>query len=298
MTGKRTSTQAATATSPSHRVLRSISVPSARLEIRQSRYPAIGSGTLVMPQGLLELSLSGRAASGEVYFHRDHKRRLGGRVGDMAYIPADMRFEGNWQRGIETTFCCFFSGDSAECSQPWEDQDLAAALAIKSPFMESLARQLTYELEHQRPYREVAIEGLCLQLAAEVGRQRRMARHQGTSSSISRAEEFSRIVQAIEAGVVLPSLRGLAGSFGLSERHLGRLFIENTGQTFSRFILNLKMKRARYLLSSTTRAIKDIAFEMGYSVPADFTRAFSKEVGRSPSAYRTETISGRRDMIH
>ncbi|MGX9669988.1 helix-turn-helix transcriptional regulator [Mycobacterium sp. HM-7] len=52
------------------------------------------------------------------------------------------------------------------------------------------------------------------------------------------------------------------------------------------FLLDLRIDRAKTLLSSTTQAVAEIALSVGFSTPSHFATAFRKRVGISPTAYR------------
>ncbi|MFZ4451411.1 helix-turn-helix domain-containing protein [Salibacterium aidingense] len=82
------------------------------------------------------------------------------------------------------------------------------------------------------------------------------------------------------------TLSGLAELFNISSRHLNRIFKEATGQTVIEAVHQIRIKRARYLLSQTSEKIIWIAMEVGYEDPAFFTRLFSRQLGCSPGKYR------------
>lgn len=62
---------------------------------------------------------------------------------------------------------------------------------------------------------------------------------------------------------------------------------EITSMTPNDFILNYKMEQAKkWLLENYDDSIADIAYKLGYSDPAYFSRIFKKIVGESPQQYR------------
>lgn len=63
---------------------------------------------------------------------------------------------------------------------------------------------------------------------------------------------------------------------------------EITGQTAREFILQIRLKRAVELLLSTDESISEIAYQLGFSSPGNFTRSFQKQHGKSPKVYREE----------
>ena len=88
-----------------------------------------------------------------------------------------------------------------------------------------------------------------------------------------------------ESGEGMPTLVELAHTLNLSPRTLDRYLVrEGTGfRTLSRAA---RHARACALLESGDLGVTEIAYELGYSDAANFTRAFRREAGTSPSAYR------------
>lgn len=78
----------------------------------------------------------------------------------------------------------------------------------------------------------------------------------------------------------------VAALFGYSPRHLGRLFMEHYGQTYSDHVRMLRMVAAMALLSDSTLLVAEVGANVGYPDPAMFSRAFRRAVGVSPSEYR------------
>ncbi|MGA3328699.1 MAG: AraC family transcriptional regulator [Terriglobia bacterium] len=101
---------------------------------------------------------------------------------------------------------------------------------------------------------------------------------------------FKIVQKIVERGFAKPlRVKDVARRVGLSASRFGRLFKRQTGQTFKRFLLAFRMKRARnLLLLDPTLLIKDVAMSVGYSYwhLCIFTRDFEKYWGCSPSECR------------
>lgn len=82
------------------------------------------------------------------------------------------------------------------------------------------------------------------------------------------------------------SLLTTSEQLGLSPGYFSKLFKEKTGVSFSDYLLKIKMARARQLLCDVTLKIYEVAFQVGYENPKNFTRAFRQYFGISPSEYR------------
>ncbi len=82
------------------------------------------------------------------------------------------------------------------------------------------------------------------------------------------------------------SLEELASSVNMSKYHFAKEYKRRTGASpISRFI-DLKMKRACYLLDIEDRNISEISYMLGYDNPYYFSRIFKKVTGYSPREYR------------
>jgi AraC-like DNA-binding protein len=71
----------------------------------------------------------------------------------------------------------------------------------------------------------------------------------------------------------------------MSSRTLKRRLAEE-GSTFSELLEGYRRDRAMLLLRSRERSVEDVADELGYADPANFTRAFRRWTGLTPRAFR------------
>jgi transcriptional regulator GlxA family with amidase domain len=78
----------------------------------------------------------------------------------------------------------------------------------------------------------------------------------------------------------------LARQASLSERHLRRLFSEQTGTTPARFTERVRVEAARDLLAGTTTPIETIAAGCGFGSAETMRRAFLRVLGVGPAEYR------------
>ncbi len=75
---------------------------------------------------------------------------------------------------------------------------------------------------------------------------------------------------------------------GYSEAHFMRIFKEETGQTFTRFLTEYRLTAASYYLKETEEAVSVIAENCGFENLSYFIRSFKKKYGVSPSVYRKQ----------
>lgn len=82
------------------------------------------------------------------------------------------------------------------------------------------------------------------------------------------------------------SLDDLAEYFQLTPAYCSALIKEQTGNSFSRGLLQMRIDHAKRLLEQDERKIYEIALETGYQDVKYFNRVFKKETGVTPVEYR------------
>lgn len=82
------------------------------------------------------------------------------------------------------------------------------------------------------------------------------------------------------------SIYDIADTYGLNAKYIGRLFKEQTGESFNTYLNRVRIHHAKQLLSGTRAQIIEIAFECGYNNVTYFNRIFKKLQGVTPSQYR------------
>jgi AraC-like DNA-binding protein len=79
----------------------------------------------------------------------------------------------------------------------------------------------------------------------------------------------------------------LARQAGLSSSQFHALFLEVMKKSPMAYLTERRMQRARQLLISTSRSVREIAEAVGYEDPFHFSRAFKGSSGASPRVFRT-----------
>ena len=95
------------------------------------------------------------------------------------------------------------------------------------------------------------------------------------------------------AVVLIESRRGqrttpeeVASHVGLSTRQFARLFQEHLGMTPKRFIIETRLRYARWLVENSSLSITAIAYEAGFSDCAHMATTFKAKYGTSPTGLR------------
>lgn len=82
------------------------------------------------------------------------------------------------------------------------------------------------------------------------------------------------------------SVSQIAASVPISERECYRLFQNNLHTTPGEFLLSLRLKKARDLLTSTQKSIVEVALESGFNNSSYFGKIFQQQYHMSPGEYR------------
>jgi AraC-like DNA-binding protein len=82
------------------------------------------------------------------------------------------------------------------------------------------------------------------------------------------------------------TLRDVCATVGASERTVRRRFAEEIGVSWRTYLTRARLLRAMALLAQPGRSVLDVSIVVGFDNASAFTRAFCRETGESPSAYR------------
>lgn len=83
------------------------------------------------------------------------------------------------------------------------------------------------------------------------------------------------------------TLGSVAGYVGLNEKYFSSRFTKEEGMTFSNYLTEVRIRKARELMDQTSLKIYEISQSVGYNSVEHFTRVFKKLCGVSPGNYRT-----------
>lgn len=171
---------------------------------------------------------------------------------------------------------------------PWADALRAAGLlsAERPLFQPGLDEHLLELFEElfsvvaaQEPYYQARAGSLVMRLLAEV-----LARSRGAEL----ADDSARLVDRAKflmAEKVYGSLSvdGIGEALGVTQTRFYETFKAYTGLTPYQYFIQLKINKAKELLSGGESSVKEAAFSLGFDDPYYFSRLFKKKTGTSPS---------------
>ncbi len=85
------------------------------------------------------------------------------------------------------------------------------------------------------------------------------------------------------------SMEEIAASLGICERYFRKFFTEKAGVSPAQFVTDLRLRRAKSMLSCTDKSITEIAFSCGFYDSSHLTRVFKQYEKITPKEYRKST---------
>jgi transcriptional regulator GlxA family with amidase domain len=82
------------------------------------------------------------------------------------------------------------------------------------------------------------------------------------------------------------SVQEIAAACGLSRGHFSTAFKRSMGQTPHRWLMSVRVEKAKSLLLQSPLSISEIATDCGFADQSHLTRVFTAEVGAAPGGWR------------
>ena len=162
-----------------------------------------------------------------------------------------------------------------------------ATVLQSDAFIAKTVQQIWLEFSSQEKARALMLRGLSGVLLAWVARQL-------AAASIGDAQaNDSVLVQRFKALIEQNfashwKVSQYAKALSISPTHLSRLTRAANGMSALRMIEARLMREARRNLAYTNLSISSIAYTLGFSDPAYFSRVFARDAGISPKAFRSQ----------
>jgi len=81
------------------------------------------------------------------------------------------------------------------------------------------------------------------------------------------------------------NIDNLSDKLKMSRRHLTHKIKTLTGHTVLEFVTTVRLNKGARLLLTKDYSISEISYMLGYNIPANFTRSFIRQFGKTPSDY-------------
>lgn len=105
------------------------------------------------------------------------------------------------------------------------------------------------------------------------------------------SEFYGRFMELVEAELSNPDLTvdGIAQKMGLGRTQFYRKIKALTNYSPVELLRNIRLEKARVLLASTDRSVSEIAYEVGFSTPAYFSKCYKDRYNETPTHIREQT---------
>ena len=105
-------------------------------------------------------------------------------------------------------------------------------------------------------------------------------------------EQMARILRFIESDIKNATLQSVAHQFSMNPVYFSQYFKKYNNMNFIGYILQKKMEIAAKRLGLEKQSVAEVSDLLGYSSEKNFSRAFKKYYGVSPSQYRRFSRQG------
>lgn len=112
-----------------------------------------------------------------------------------------------------------------------------------------------------------------------------------TAPSVDFSDSLSQLIRSL-LPEGYPSLAIVAEAAGMSIRTFQRR-LEDSHLNYSQLVEQVRFEQATQLLQDSTNKLIDIAFDLGYTDPANFSKAFKRWTGISPREFRNLHLHGK-----
>jgi AraC family transcriptional regulator len=210
------------------------------------------------------------------------------RFGEVFLVPARQALHVRSSCRQQHSIVCAFRPDAVkawfEDELEWTDARLCASLDIASPHIRSSLFRLGEELRNPGFASDAMIEILAGQIAIDVARYCIGIGEYKISGGLC-AWKLRLIDERLAEPGATPTLSELASACDLSIRHLTRAFRRSRGRSIGSCIIESRINQSKNLLASSA-SLKSIAYSMGFTSPSNFSTAFRRATGETPSEYR------------
>jgi AraC-like DNA-binding protein len=262
-----------------YEMLGAVQVPGMRAEVRLFPRSPAGQGTWTAPSNVLTFRFSPgntvwtRAISEQTSFIPD---------GPLTFRPRSARWE---SRTNGLPFRCVMAHFDAPPSSA--EEYVANACSILDLSMIQMMQLLHDEIRTPGFASTAMVESISEVLRIKLARLSKPSSGPAAELPALGKLDIALIHDYIEAQRGRsPSVTELAMLFNMSRRSLLRRFRIATSMTVVNYITQVQLTKAKRLLATTDRLIKQIALESGFTSPSNFALAFERNVGLTPTKFR------------
>jgi AraC family transcriptional regulator len=198
--------------------------------------------------------------------------------------------------GVRKDICCIFPKSSFEKLMPgaveWSEPNLCETVNLRNANIRLAIQRLGHEAVSPGLASAIVMDSLASLIAIDLQRHFWRGRMpSGAPSHTLEKHAIDTIDEFIHAHIFEEIyLHDLADLCGLSVRHFSRMFKLTTGVTVANYVAGKRLAVAQDMLRDTKMPIKLVASRVGFSNVSNFTTAFKRMSGVTPSTFRGQAV--------
>lgn len=210
--------------------------------------------------------------------------------GDVVFIAPSIEHAFNRSGSDMTTYEIKFNIFEKELD------DIASSIGLlyyeEDNKIKNLILKIIEESQECKPYYKKSIENFLSQIIIyltrtksmmEADEEKNLVFYEGHSSIAVKTKLYFDLNYEKRVSLV-----HLAEEFCVSQSHLCREFSKNFGLSPIKYLNNLRIEKAKELLSVSDFSVTEIAYKVGFSDIHYFSRYFNKQENKSPIQYRSD----------
>ncbi len=155
----------------------------------------------------------------------------------------------------------------------YESGGMLYRFTVRSQYLQNVIEMQDYE--QLGNWFETKISEVCRNISSK--------KEESTIDIIEKAQNY--IAENYQKDIVLDDV---SKQLQISPYYFSKLFKKKVGKNFIEYLTNIRIEKAKELLRNSTKSMKEICMEVGYSDSNYFSRTFKKNVGVSPTEYKEE----------
>jgi AraC family transcriptional regulator len=261
------------------------------VEVHRYRLAAGETREHEYPQLSVFMSHTSVPVNGELFLAGE---RIPAKLGPstVTIAPAGVPMRSRRDRGFEVTSIFLDPLAVTEIARAETGCDIPEVrmqYGIADPLIRSIGMMLDAELFSGCRSSRIYAESLATALAAQIfARYSNRASENHPSAKLNKTQ-LRRSVEFIHENLDKDlTLAEVAAVANMSKYHFAKSFRQMTGIAPHRYLVKVRIEKARKLLTLDTISVEEVANRVGYADKGHFSAQFMKIVGVSPSRYRLE----------
>lgn len=236
-------------------------------------------------------SLLSASPSSSIEYGFDGELSKSGQLGQVLFMLPDKVLHSRQTPGTVRAITCSFESAYAETILgPLENllpSQILGSLDVRSSLISAILLRLMHEALYPGPLRETVVESFGHALLVECAHWLSVEATASNSNGRLTARHLTIIEEYLaDFSGTSPNVVDLATACGFSERYFAKLFREQMKFSIGQYIKSVQMMKAKSYLLETNLPLKEIAYRVGFSTPANFSNAFRSVTGISPGEFR------------